>query len=329
MGGSLGGAAAAVNYGLAGWRAVYHHRGVVENLSNAQHLARHRAHIGAGLVLRGIILNLALAAAKFAGGILGHTYALIADGIESLLDVFSSLFVWAGFRVAARPPDENHPYGHGKAEPLAALMVTLFIFAAAGWIGWHAVHEIITPHQGPHWATLLVLAVVMAAKFWFSQRLARASEQHGSTALNVEAFHHYADALTSAAAFVGISIALTGGQGYEAADDWAALFACVVIAFNGVRMFGRAVGDVMDTAVGPEQENAVRALALAVPGVRAIDKCRVRKSGLSHLVDIHVRVDGELSVRAGHDIAHAVKDALVTAREPAITDVAVHIEPAE
>uniref|UniRef100_UPI00404B422B cation diffusion facilitator family transporter n=1 Tax=Cephaloticoccus sp. TaxID=1985742 RepID=UPI00404B422B len=290
---------------------------------------RQRAYASARLVLRGIFLNLVLAVVKFAGGILGHTYALIADGVESLLDVFSSILVWAGFHVAGRPPDEDHPYGHGKAEPLAALAVALFVFVAAGWIGWHAVHEIITPHQGPHWATLIVLALVMATKFSFSRRLSHAGDEHGSTALGVEAFHHYSDALTSAAAFVGISIALVGGKGYEAADDWAALLACVVIAVNGVTMFNRAVGDVMDTAVAPEVENEVRKLALSVTGVSAIDKCRVRKSGLSHLVDIHVRVHGELSVRVGHDIAHAVKDTLMASGTPAITDVAVHIEPAD
>jgi cation diffusion facilitator family transporter len=290
---------------------------------------RQRAQASARLVLRGIFLNLVLAVVKFAGGILGHTYALIADGVESLLDVFSSILVWAGFHVAARPPDEDHPYGHGKAEPLAALAVALFIFVAAGWIGWHAVHQILMPDRGPHWATLIVLALVMAAKFSFSRRLSQAGEEHGSTALGVEAFHHYSDALTSAAAFVGISIALVGGEGYEAADDWAALLACVVIAVNGVTMVNRAVGDVMDTAAAPEVENEVRHLALSVAGVSAIDKCRVRKSGLSHLVDIHVRVNGELSVRAGHDIAHAVKDTLMASVAPAITDVAVHIEPAD
>ena len=296
---------------------------------SAHDAARQRAHDSARLVLRGILLNLVLAVVKFVGGILGHTYALIADGVESLLDVLSSLLVWAGLRVAARPPDDDHPYGHGKAESLAALAVAVFIFAAAGWIGWHAVKEIITPHRGPHWATLLVLALVVMTKMAYSRRLSKASDEHGSTGLNVESFHHYSDALTSAAAFVGIAIALIGGEGYEAADDWAALLACVVIAVNGVTMFNRAVGDVMDTAVSPEIEREVRELAVSVDGVVAIDKCRVRKSGLSHLVDIQVRVDGDLSVRAGHDIAHAVKDALMASVPHGITDVAVHVEPAE
>jgi cation diffusion facilitator family transporter len=286
-----------------------------------------RAHESSRLVLRGIVLNIVLAAVKFAGGIFGHSYALIADGAESLLDILTSLLVWAGFRVAAQPPDADHPYGHGKAEPLAALAVALFVFGAAGVVGWHSVHEIITPHQGPHWVTLPLLAGVVATKLWFSRRMRAAGERAGSTALGVEALHHGSDALTSAAAFIGIAIGVIGGRGWEAADDWAALFACLVIAFNGAGMFNRALGDVMDTAVPASFEREVRAIALAVPGVRALDKVRMRKSGLSHLVDIQVRVDGDLTVRQGHDIAHAVKDALVASVPHSISDVSVHVEP--
>lgn len=278
-------------------------------------------------MLRGIGLSAVLAAAKFAGGIFGNTYALIADGVESLLDIISSALVWAGFHVAAQPPDEDHPYGHGKAEPLAALAVAVVVLGAAGWIGWHAVKEIITPHQAPAWWTLLLLAGVIVAKAWYSRRMRVAGEAVGSTALGAEALHHWSDALTSAAAFIGITIALIGGPGYEAADDWAALLACVVISVNGVGMFNRAVGDVMDVAVDPAIEQEVRALALTVPGVAALDKCRVRKSGLNHLVDIQVRVNGELTVREGHDIAHAVKDALLASAAHGITDVSVHVEP--
>lgn len=285
-----------------------------------------RAHHSARLVLRGIALNAVLAVLKLAGGIFGHTYALIADGVESLLDILSSLLVWAGFRVASRPPDANHPYGHGKAEPLAALSVAVFIFGAAGWIGWHAIHEIITPHRGPHWATLPLLAAIVGIKIWFSRQMRDASEEAGSTALGAEALHHYSDAVTSGAAFVGIAIAVIGGRGYEAADDWAALLGCAVIALNGVAMANRALGDVMDTAVPGSFENEVRSQALSVPGVLALDKCRVRKSGLSHLVDIQVRVNGELTVTQGHDIAHAVKDALL-ASPLRVSDVSVHIEP--
>ncbi len=298
-------------------------------MSPNDHHARtaRRAEDSARLVLRGIGLNAVLAVVKLAGGVFGNTYALIADAAESLLDIFSSLLVWAGFRVASRPPDEDHPYGHGKAEPLAALAVALFIFVMAGWVGWHAVQEIRTPHLAPAWWTLVVLAGVVVAKLWFSRRLGAAGERVGSTALGVEAMHHWSDAMTSGAAFVGIAIALWGGPGWETADDWAALFACGIIAFNGAGMTMKALGDIMDTAVPHEFESEVRAIAAAVPGVRALDKCRVRKSGLSHLVDIQVRVDGEMSVREGHDIAHAVKDALIASQSHAISDVTVHVEP--
>jgi cation diffusion facilitator family transporter len=287
---------------------------------------RARAEAGAKLVLRGIALNLALAAGQFAGGILGHTHALIADGVESLLDALSSLLVWAGFQVAAQPPDADHPYGHGKAEPLATLAVTVFTFTAAGWVAWRSIDQILTPHPVPSAWTLLLPVAVVALKVRLARRTRLASAEIGSIGLGVETWHHYADAVTSVLAFIGIAIAVIGGDGWEAADDWAALLASFIIAYNGIRMFERAVGDVMDTAVPAETVEAVRTLARTVAGVGAIDKCRVRKSGLSHLVDIHVCVDGGLTVRAGHDIAHAVKDALIDS-SLRVSDVSVHIEP--
>lgn len=290
-------------------------------------LARARAEEGARLVLRGVTLNLALAAVKFAGGFFGHTYALIADGIESLLDVCSSVLVWAGFRVAALPPDADHPYGHGKAEPLAAMAVALVIFVAAGWIGIHSVREILTPHRAPHWGTLPLLAGVVVTKWLLSRRLARAGAESGGTALGAEAWHHAADALTSAAAFVGIAIAVFCGPDYAAADDWAALGACLIIAFNGLMILRRALGEVMDTAASTELHVEVRRVAALVPGIRGIDKCRVRHSGLAVLVEIQIEVDPAITVREGHALAHAVQDRLVGAGL-AISHVSVHVEPA-
>jgi cation diffusion facilitator family transporter len=286
-----------------------------------------RARESAALVLRGIALNLALAVVKFLGGIFGHTYALIADGVESLADVFSSLLVWFGFRLAGRPPDANHPYGHGKAEALAGLVIALGLLLAAAWIAVHAVREIITPHQNPAPWTLLLLVGIVTAKILFSRRMHRTGRDEGSDTLQAEAWHHISDAITSGAAFMGISISVLGGPAYAAADDWAALVACVVVAGNGCLIGYRAVGEMMDLAPPPALEAAVRKVAAAVPGVVALEKCRLRKSGLSHLVDIHVEVDPDLTVRAGHDIAGAVKQALLTS-DLRITDVLVHLEPA-
>lgn len=287
----------------------------------------HRAETSARFVAAGILLNLILGAAKLAGGVWGHSYALVADAAESLLDTLASLLVWAGFRVAARPPDADHPYGHGKASALAGLFVAGTVFLAATGIAWQSVHEIITPHHGPHWLTLPLLAVVVALKEFYSRRMLRLDAQYGATALKAEAWHHRSDALTSAAAFIGIAIGVVGGPGYEAADDWAALLACALIGYNGVGIARAALGEIMDTVVPLETETEIRRLAGAVPGVHYVEKCRVLRSGLSLLVDIHVHVDGAQSVREGHVIAHAVKDALMAA-PLAISDVAVHIEPA-
>jgi cation diffusion facilitator family transporter len=285
-----------------------------------------RARRGARRVARGMALNAFLGLIKITGGVLGGAYALVADGCESLSDVAVSVLIWAGFQWAARPPDRDHPYGHGKAEAVAGLITSLVVLGAGAGIGWHALGEIRDPQHPPRWWTLLILAGVVLTKVVFSRRLNEVGRDTESTALGAEAWHHFSDAITSAAAFVGISIAVAGGPAYAAADGWAALVASAVIAYNGFGIFRKALNEVMDIAVPDERVAEVRSLAASVPGVAGLDKCRVRKSGLSYLVDIHVRVPGGLSVREGHVIAHAVKDTLLSSGLR-VTDVAVHVEP--
>jgi cation diffusion facilitator family transporter len=274
-----------------------------------------------------LLVNALLAIAKIATGILGNSYVLIADGIESTADIFSSVVVWGGLRVSVLPADENHPFGHGKAEPVAGIIVSMILLAAGLLIAVQSVHEILTPHHPPAWYTLPVLVVVVLVKETMFRVAFRAGRSLESTALKSDAWHHRSDALTSAAAFVGISIALIGGKGYESADDWAALLACGVISWNGLRLLRAALDELMDASVSPEVVAQVRELAAAVEGVAAIDKCRIRKSGLHLALDIHVVVDGDLTVRRGHEIAHRVKDRLL-ASQHRINDVTVHIEPA-
>ena len=273
-----------------------------------------------------LVINAALAAVKITAGVLGHSYVLIADGIESTADIFSSVVVWSGLRVAVIPADENHPFGHGKAESVASVIVSMLLLGAALLIAVESVREILTPHQAPAWFTLPVLFAVIVIKETLFRLAFRAGHSLESTALKSDAWHHRSDALTSAAAFVGISIALVGGPGYENADDWAALLACGVIAWNGLRLLRAALDEVMDAAVSPEVVAGVRKLAGDVEGVIAIEKCRIRKSGLHLALDIHVVVDGGVSVRRGHDIAHQVKDRLLQSQHR-INDVTVHIEP--
>ncbi len=283
---------------------------------------------GARIALVGMVANIVLSTAKIVAGALGHSYVLIADGIESALDIAGSVVIWGGLKFAARPPDATHPYGHGKAEPFAAILVSLGVLVAALVIAVRSVQEMFQPHRAPAPFTLIVLVVVVVTKEVLFRIVHRLGLRAGSTALRTDAFHHRVDALTSIAAFVGISVALIGGGGWQRADAWAALFACGVIAANGWRLFYPALREILDTAPGGEIVEQVRAAAAAVPGVVEIDKCLVRKMGLEFYADIHVGVDGAMSVRASHEIAHGVKDA-IRRSNPRIADVLVHIEPAE
>lgn len=276
------------------------------------------------LALLGVFINAALAVIKITAGIAGNAYALIADGVESMLDIGGSLVIWSGLKLAAKPPDDSHPYGHGKAEPLAAAIVALGVLAAAALLAVESVREILTPHHAPKPFTLFVLVGVIIVKETLFRFVVNKAD--GSTALQTDAWHHRSDAITSLAAFIGISIALVGGPGYETADDYAALLACALIAFNGVRLLLPAVHEVMDTAPPVEITQGIRNEAGKVSGVIAIDLCYVRKMGVDFYVDIHVKVNGSLSVREGHAIAHAVKDRL-RLTNPAIRDALVHIEP--
>ncbi len=274
----------------------------------------------------GVLVSAALASVKIAAGLLGNSFALIADGVESVFDVVSSLLVWGGIRASSAPESERYPYGTGKAEPLAALAVSTMLLVAAAAIAVGAVLEIRTPHAQPAVFTLPVLVAVIVGKELVF-RLLRAEGAHtGSQALHTDAWHHRSDALTSLAALVGISVALVGGPEYAAADDWAALVACGVIGWNGGRLFRRAYREILDVTAPEEVRQRIRDLALSVEGVRGIDLLRVRRSGLVLWVDIHVEVDGALTVAEGHRIAHLVKDRLIGSELP-IRDALVHVEP--
>jgi cation diffusion facilitator family transporter len=283
---------------------------------------------GARIALLGLVINVALASVKIVAGVVGHAYVLIADGIESALDVGGSIVIWGGLTVAARPPDRTHPYGHGKAEPIAALVVALCVLAAAIGLAVESVREILTPHHGPAPFTLGVLVVVIVIKEILFRYVNRIGEDLESTAVQTDALHHRSDALTSAAAFIGISVALVGGERWQSADDWAALFACAVIAANGIRLARPAFYEIMDTAPGGKIVRSIRAVASSVPGVVEVEKCHARKMGLDYYVDLHVGVDGNISVHEGHEIAHRVK-ATIQQSDSRIADVLVHIEPAQ
>jgi len=274
-----------------------------------------------------LVLNFALAFVKGVAGILGNSHALIADAVESLLDVFGGLVIWGGIRIATIPPDEDHPYGHGKAESLAAVVVAGGLLVAAAGIAVSSVQAMLTPHDKPAAYTLVVLVGVIALKEVVFRYLSRVSGDLHSTALKVDAWHHRSDAITSVAAFGGISVALIGGPAWNTADEWAALLACVIIAWNGITLLRPAINEIMDAAPDPKVEARVREIALLQADVISLDTCLVRKMGLCFFVDIHVGVEDTLTVQEAHLIGHHVKDA-IRAALPAVHDVLVHIEPA-
>src|SRR5262249_13547557 len=256
------------------------------------------------------------------------SHALVADAIESLADIFSSLVVWRGIVVAAEPADEDHPYGHGKAEPLAAAVVAGVLLLAAVWIVVTSVRNLPGPHITPKPYTLVVLAVVVFVKEGLFRFVQRESILIESSAVHTDAWHHRSDAITSLAAAIGISIALVGGPEYAGADDVAAVVAACIIAWNGTRLLRPALNELMDRSPSRMLVERIRKIGEAVPGVERVEKCLVRKMGYQFYVDMHVEVNGEMTVQRSHEIAHEVKDK-VRAEIHNVRDVLVHIEPAK
>ncbi len=270
--------------------------------------------------------NAALAIAKGVTGFFGNSYALIADAIESTTDVFSSLLVLLGLRYSARPADENHPYGHGRVEPLVTFAVVAFLVVSATIIVIESIENIQTPHKVPKPYTLIVLGAIIIIKEVFYRFISRKSDETKSSSLKADAWHHRSDAITSLMAFIGISVALVMGKGYETADDWAALFASGFILYNAYLIVRPALGEIMDEHLYDDLVDEIRKISHKVPGVIETEKCFVRKTGMTYHVDLHVVVNGELTVNKGHEIAHDLKNTLLE-EIPDIADILIHVEP--
>jgi cation diffusion facilitator family transporter len=274
----------------------------------------------------GLSVNIVLSVVKLLSGIFGRSYALIADAIESMADAASSIIVWRAVVLAEKPADKEHPYGHGKAEAIATAAVSVMLVVAALLIVTRSVQEIQTPRHAPAPYTLFVLLGVVLIKEGLFRVVGRVGEEVESGAVRADAWHHRSDAITSAAAALGISIALVGGDKYRSADDWAAIFAAVIIAFNGLRLLRPALDELMDAAPKEDIVGLARSIALQVDGVEGVEKCFARKMGYEYWLDMHIEVDGALTVAVAHELSHAVKDA-IRAKVPRVHDVTMHIEP--
>lgn len=279
-------------------------------------------------ILFSIIGNTSLALIKGLAGYFGNSYALLADAIESTGDIFSSFLVLFGIKYASRPADKNHPYGHGRAEPLITFLVVGFLITSAVVIAYESIENIRTPHGLPKPFTLFVLGAIIIWKEISFRLVMKKSVEINSSSLKADAWHHRSDAITSVAAFVGISIALIFGKGYESADDWAALFASGFILYNSYLIFRPALGEIMDENLYEDLIDEIRRIALTVEGILGTEKCLIRKSGMKYLVDLHATVDANISVRQGHTLAHRLKDKLQE-EIPEIEFILIHIEPFE
>jgi len=273
-----------------------------------------------------ILGNTILAIIKGVTGIFGNSYALIADAIESTTDVFASLLVLFGLKYSSRPADENHPYGHGKVEPLITFAVVGFLIVSATIIAYESISHISTPHEVPEPYTLIVLAAIVITKEIFYRFISKKSDETNSSSLKADAWHHRSDAITSLMAFIGISIAIWFGEGYETADDWAALLASGIILYNAYLILRPALGEIMDEHVYDDMVREIREISKKEPGVIETEKCFIRKTGMTFHVDLHVVVLGEQTVKEGHDIAHNLKIRLLK-ELPEIADILIHIEP--
>lgn len=275
-----------------------------------------------------ILGNTGLAIIKGLAGFFGNSYALIADAIESTTDIFSSFLVLFGLKYASRPADKNHPYGHGRAEPLITFLVVGFLITSATIIAYESIKNIGTPHELPKIWTLFVLIPLILWKEISFQLVIRKAKETNSSSLKADAWHHRSDAITSIAALIGISIALYFGNGYETADDWAALFASGLILYNSYKIFRPALGEIMDEHLYDDLVADIRKVSLSCAGVVATEKCFVRKAGMKYHVELHAIVQADITVKYGHEIAHNLKDTLLN-DIPQLGHVLIHIEPTE
>ena len=275
-----------------------------------------------------ILGNVGLALAKWVTGYFGHSYALIADAIESTSDVFSSTLVLFGLKYSSKPADKNHPYGHGRLEPLITFIVVGFLVVSAVVIAYNSIKNMMTPHELPKPYTLIVLLVIILVKEFSYRFIVKKSKQTKSLSLKADAWHHRSDAITSVAAFIGITVALIFGKGFESADDWAALFASFFILYNSYLIFRPALGEIMDENLYEDMVIQVRNISNKVEGVDGTEKCYIRKTGMNYHVDLHALINGKLSIEEGHSIAHKLKDRILF-ELPEVVDVLIHVEPSE
>jgi len=274
-----------------------------------------------------MLVSGALAALKISLGLAGHSTAVVADGFESAGDVFSSGFVLLGLTLAAKPADADHPYGHGRLETLTGLMIGMLLAIAGALIAYRALDGLGVHRPPPQSYVLWPLVASAAAKSGLSLAKFHYGRKIGSASLIADAWNDCVDILSATAALAAVGLALADPGRFLAADQYGGFLVGLIVIFTGVRVTRDAALQLMDTMPDPAHMARIRQVALKVPGVRGVEKCFARKTGLQYHVDLHLEVDPEITVRASHDIATEVR---IRIRESLdwVADVLVHVEPA-
>jgi cation diffusion facilitator family transporter len=274
----------------------------------------------------GLVVNLGLGLAKLIGGIMGDSFALISDSVNSLGDAVATVVVLFAVRVAQQPADEEHPYGHTRAEAIAGSTVAVLILVSALGIGWEAIQRLTVQHSLPEAWTLWIAGVNVVIKEWLYRYKVRVGKRTGSRAIIANAWDHRSDAFCALAVLIGLAVVRWGDGRWMWADEVAALVVVAAILFSSSRLYRDSASELMDVQADGTLVDQVRTMASTIPGVRGVEKLWVRKSGLEYFVDIHLEVDPNLTVAEGHRIGHVVKDRL-TGCFASLRDVLVHLEP--
>lgn len=272
------------------------------------------------------MVNLLLGVVKLIGGIIGNSFALIADAVNSIGDVVTTVVVLFALRVAQRPADAEHPYGHTRAEGIAASNIALLVIVSAIIVGWEAMQRITVEHEIPPVWTLWIAGFNVLIKEGLYQYKVRVGKRTGSAAIIANAWDHRSDAFCSLAVLIGLAAIRVGGPQFIWADEAASLVVVAAIVWSGTQLFRSSASELMDVQADSEFVNDIRAAAMSVEGVRDVETLWVRKSGLEFFADIHIEVDQNLTVAEGHRIGHLVKDRLL-AEFANLRDVLIHLEP--
>ena len=280
------------------------------------------------ITIAGMVVNLLLAGTKFVLGILGHSQAVVADAVHSLSDMGTDLLVLFGIKIWSAPADEEHPYGHQRIETIVTLLISILLAVVAFEIGWHAIERLGEPENRPPLLLAIIgpLVSIIAKEILFRKTRAVGKKIH-SSALIANAWHHRSDALSSIPALIMVGVAALAPQ-WAFLDAVGAVIVALLILKVAWEIASPALSELSERGAADDDVKAIGKLANSIDGVCSVHRIRTRRLGAGWFVDLHVMVDGELSVREGHDIATAVQFLLLE-KGPSVADVTVHIEPEE